>query len=102
MPEPRKSAVSTSAPLTRSFTIQNGLGLHARPAALLAKEMRQHAEVEVEVQCGAVKANAKNVFDLLALGAECGTELTFRISGPAAAAAMAAVERLFANKFGEP
>ena len=94
--------MSISAPLTRTFSILNGLGLHARPAALLAKEMRLHAEVEVEVQCGEVKANAKNVFDLLALGAECGTELTFRISGPTAAAAMAAVEQMFATKFGEP
>jgi len=92
--------VTDTDAISRTFVVLNELGLHARPASFLVRELRQYT-VDVTIHCGATKANGKSVFELLTLAAERGMELTVHIRGAEAAAAMAAVERLFESKFGE-
>lgn len=68
------------------------VALHARPAGDLVREAARFSAA-VFVSANGKQANAKSILDVLALGAEGGTELSISASGPDAAEA---VERLAA------
>lgn len=79
--------------------ILNRTGLHARPAALLAKLANQF-ECSIRI-VGAHAADAKSILDLLTLAAGPGTELQVCASGNDEQAAIQAIQALFAGKFQE-
>ncbi len=70
----------TEQGLRLEITIHGSLGLHARPAAKLAKSL-QSFNSEIYVHCGQNKADAKSVVDLLTLGAIDGSALFFYAQG---------------------
>ena len=49
------------------FVIRDEIGIHARPAGLLAREASAMSSV-VTVECNGKKAEAKKLFDVLELG----------------------------------
>lgn len=64
----------------QNVTIQNEMGLHARPAAGLVKLVKNFpGSVEI-IKDGKV-ANAKSIFNVMSLGVSKGTEITLRING---------------------
>ncbi len=65
-------------------------GLHARPAALLAGALR-NLDAHVRLAAHGREANARSTVALMGLGVARGEELEARVSGPDAAAALAAV-----------
>lgn len=79
--------------------ILNRTGLHARPAALLAKLANQF-QSDIRI-VGDHAADAKSILDLLSLGAGAGTELQVSASGSDEQAAIEAIQTLFAGKFKE-
>ncbi|HJC50447.1 MAG TPA: HPr family phosphocarrier protein [Candidatus Anaerostipes avistercoris] len=62
------------------FIVQTPVGIHARPAMLLAKEAARFRS-RIQIQKGDLKANAKNMASLLTLRAYQGDEVTFLIEG---------------------
>lgn len=78
------------------FTLQNKLGLHARPAATLA---RKAAEFEATVTLNGV--DAASVLALMALGLKGGAEVTLVARGPQAAEAIEAIGADIDAGFGE-
>ncbi|PJI94450.1 dihydroxyacetone kinase phosphoryl donor subunit DhaM [Luteimicrobium subarcticum] len=82
--------------LRRTVTLRNPLGLHARPAATLA---RLAAGFDAAVTVAGV--DAASVLELMGLGATGGQELEVTASGPDATAALAAVADEIASGFGE-
>ena len=85
---------------TCKLQIINKLGLHARAAAKvvhLANEFKSDVFLGVERE----EVNAKSILGLLTLAATQGTSLTLRIEGPDEDAAVAAIQALFKDKFGE-
>ncbi len=80
----------------REVRLRNDMGLHARPAALVA-QLAARYEADVTVN----GANAKSVLSLLALGAVGGAALTVSARGPGAADATAAIAELIEGGFGE-
>ncbi len=84
--------------------ILNRLGLHARPAALIAQAAsRFAAEISLTPE-GGPAADAKSILSLLMLGAPCGTVLKLAVSGDDAeveANALQTISGLFASKFDE-
>lgn len=84
--------------------ILNRLGLHARPAALIAQAAsRFAAEISLTPEGGAA-ADAKSILSLLMLGAPCGTVLKLAVNGDDAeveASAVQTISGLFASKFDE-
>lgn len=80
--------------------VLNRTGLHARPAALLAK-LANRFQCSVRIVVGQRSADAKSILDLLTLGAGPGTELLVCTSGSDEAAAVQAIQALFADKFQE-
>jgi len=87
--------------LTRSFVIENELGLHARPATLFVKTVKPFgAEVRLSKEDGTC-VNGKSVMELLILGAEKGERLHVYTKGQDAEACMEAVCDLFTNRLTE-
>ena len=81
-------------------TVPNKYGLHARPAAELVK-LANRFRAEVWVGKDGLEVNAKSIMGVLMLAAECGSTVTLRASGDDADDAIAALESLVANGFGE-
>ncbi len=80
--------------------IQNQLGLHARAAAQFVKTTNRY-EAEIMVAKDGREVNGKSIMGVMMLAASKGTTLTIRTEGADAQQALAAIEELINNKFGE-
>lgn len=78
----------------------NKVGLHARPASQFVQTAARFAS-SVTVEYNSKKANAKSILQVLSLGAGGGAEISISAEGADAEAAIAALQQLIANKFGE-
>ncbi len=63
-----------------SFEIKDKIGLHARPAGVLATNAKSF-ECEITVKCGDKQANAKRLLSLMSLGATSGSTLHIIFDG---------------------
>ena len=86
--------------LEKKFVIQNKLGLHARPAALLVQTANRF-KCEVEIQKGRQKVNGKSIMGIMTLAAGAGTPITVRTCGEDAAEAIEEISKLITGNFGE-
>ena len=86
--------------LEQKFTIGNKLGLHARPAALLV-QVANTFQCEVTLQKGKQKVNGKSIMGVMMLAAGMGSVVTVRVVGSDARKALAAISKLFNDKFQE-
>ena len=80
--------------------IRNKLGLHLRAAAAFARTAERFRS-EITLSHGPVSANGKSIISLVTLAAGLGAELRIEADGPDAAEAVAALEELVAQRFGE-
>ena len=80
--------------------LTNKMGLHARPSTQIATTAGRFAS-DIQITKDGLVVDAKSVLELLMLAAECGATVTLRASGPDAEQAVAALETLVNNKFGE-
>lgn len=86
--------------ITKTITIINKLGLHARAAAkLVATASRFNSHIELKKQSRDV--NAKSIMGVMMLAATQGTPLEISAEGEDEADAMSAIENLIQDKFGE-
>ncbi|MDT0165119.1 dihydroxyacetone kinase phosphoryl donor subunit DhaM [Actinotalea sp. AC32] len=93
---PAPGAAPDGEAARRTVVLRNPLGLHARPAALLARAV---ADLGVPLTVDGV--DGASVLALMALGAAGGHELVVEASGPGAPEAVDAVVRLVDEGFGE-
>lgn len=68
--------------------LKNKYGLHARPATLIAQTAKPFAS-SVSLEKGGQVVDAKSIFGMLTLAAECGTTLILSAEGPDADDAVA-------------
>lgn len=85
---------------TRTITILNKLGLHARPSALLSKTANLYTS-NITLSTGTRTVDAKSILGLMTMAMPCGAELTIRTEGRDEAEAMAHIVELFEQRFGE-
>lgn len=85
----------------RSLEIVNRLGLHARAAAKLVHLTSSFDSRILLVTEDGEEIDAKSILGILLLAAGQGTRLTVRCDGVDEAAALDAVEAMFADRFGE-
>ncbi len=88
------------APLSKQLEIKNRLGLHARAAAQLVQTASQF-DAEITVSRDDQVVNGKSIIGLMMLAAAQGMSIEVSASGPQAAEAMQAIERLVDAKFNE-
>jgi phosphotransferase system HPr (HPr) family protein len=86
--------------ITRTVTVVNRAGLHARAALSLAKLVRG-LEAKVELVVDGQRAEATDLLQVLSLGAVQGRQVVLECAGPNADAVLNTVEDLFAQKFHE-
>ena len=81
-------------------TIQNRLGLHARPATSFVDTANAYAS-RIVVRKGPQVADGKSILQLMVLGATRGSELVIGASGPDASLAAEALHALINRGFDE-
>lgn len=84
----------------KTIEIINKLGLHARASAKLTQTANQFSS-EVWVTRNGRRVNAKSIMGVMMLAAGKGAVIDIETNGPDEAEAMAALEALIADKFGE-
>jgi PTS hybrid protein len=82
------------------IVLTNDVGLHARPAALLARSIVD-LDARVTVQLGDQRADGASVLALLALTARSGDRLVVIAQGSQAAEAIARIQKLASENFNE-
>jgi phosphocarrier protein len=82
------------------LTVENEVGLHARPATLFVKEAQKY-QAEITASYGGNTVNAKSLLALLTLGASKGAVVTVTASGVDEQAAVDALAALVNANFGE-
>lgn len=80
--------------------VTNELGLHARPAALLA-QTAQRFNSRLSFSASGRQADAKSILDILSLAATKGTTLLLYGQGPDAREAVEALAALVRRQFRE-
>jgi phosphocarrier protein NPr len=96
----KEQDMSESTTLTRSLTIINKLGLHARAATKLVQLANQF-DAEIILTQGENSAPANSVLALMMLESGQGKSVDVCCSGADALAAMEAISELIQNKFDE-
>ena len=86
--------------LRRSIKVSNKLGLHARASAKLTQEASKF-QCGVWIARDGRRVNAKSIMGVMMLAAGIGSTIELETEGPDEADAMAAIEDLFNDKFGE-
>jgi phosphocarrier protein len=84
----------------REVIIVNRRGLHARAAAKFVK-LAQSFDASVSVEKAGTAVSGNSIMGLMMLAATPGTLLLLRAKGPAAKAALDALDRLVADGFDE-
>jgi PTS hybrid protein len=82
------------------IVLTNDLGLHARPAALLARSVAE-LDAQITITKGDHQADATSVLALLGLATTKGDRLTVTARGDQADEAIARIQRLASENFGE-
>ena len=86
--------------IRRELLISNRLGLHARAAAKLVHTASKF-QAQVILSTNQMSADAKSILGVLTLAAGKDTPVTLEVHGPDEEEAMARIEGLFRDKFGE-
>jgi phosphocarrier protein len=82
------------------LTIENQVGLHARPATLFVQTAQKH-KAEITVSYDGKTVNAKSLLSLLSLGVTKDAVITVAANGSDEEVALNALTTLIENKFGE-
>lgn len=76
--------------LEKTVTVNNEIGLHARPASLLVKAATSYKSDIYAIMNGN-KYNCKSIMNILSMGAKKGDQILIRIDGPDENKAMEAI-----------
>ncbi len=86
--------------IKRPVTITNKLGLHARASAKLTQTASKF-QSSIFIAKNGRRVNAKSIMGVMMLAAGLGTTIELETDGVDEVAAIDAIEKLFADKFGE-
>lgn len=82
--------------ISKEVVVNNGTGLHARPATLLVKKASSFKS-DVSIEFNGKKANVKSLIGVLSLGVTKGASITVLASGDDEALAVEEIANLIAN-----
>jgi phosphocarrier protein len=86
--------------ISRTVTIQNSVGLHARPATFFVQKANCYKS-SIWVEKEDCRVNAKSLLGVLSLGISKGTEITLIADGQDENDAVDALASLVESEFGE-
>ena len=77
------------------YTINDPLGIHARPAGMLVKEAKAFADTVVTITKNGTTVKATQLMKLMSLAVKNGDEVVVAAEGPAEEAAIAELKKFF-------
>ncbi len=86
--------------ISRSVTIRNSVGLHARPATFFVQKANCYKS-SIWVEKDDCRVNAKSLLGVLSLGISKGTDITLIADGADEADAVEGLATLVDGEFGE-
>lgn len=86
--------------INETIKIKNKLGIHARPATLLAQEAGKFKS-EIFISKDGIEVNAKSIMGIMMIAAEQGSTLTISIKGSDEKEAAQALKNIFKKIFEE-
>ncbi|MBQ7374710.1 MAG: HPr family phosphocarrier protein [Clostridia bacterium] len=86
--------------ISRNVTIQNSVGLHARPATFFVQKANTY-KCSIWVEKEDCRVNAKSLLGVLSLGITRGTKITLIADGEDEAVAVAGLAELVDSELGE-
>ena len=95
-PDPAPAATA----LTKELVVQNKMGIHARPAAMIVRVTNKFKS-DVFVEKDEEQVNGKSIMGLMMLAAGKGSRVKFIVTGEDAAQMLVEIDALFARKFDE-
>ncbi len=66
---------------SKTVTVQNAIGLHARPVSFFIQKANSFRS-SIWVELGSRRMNAKSLLGILSMGIGCGTTITLLADGP--------------------
>jgi phosphocarrier protein len=91
---------TASQQLVKELVVQNKMGIHARPAAMIVR-ITNKFKSDVFVEKDEEQVNGKSIMGLMMLAAGKGSKVKFIVSGADASPMLNELEILFARKFDE-
>lgn len=95
-----KSDTNTAATHVRELLVENKMGIHARPAAMIVRVTNKFKS-DVFVEKDDEQVNGKSIMGLMMLAAAKGSKIKFVATGEDAEPMLNELEALFARKFDE-
>lgn len=80
-----------------TYTITDPLGIHARPAGMLAKAGKDWPDTVITINKRDNAAKATQMMKLMSMGIKLGDEITVTAEGPQESAAIDAMQSFFRN-----
>ncbi len=96
----KAAATSSTQPVVKELVVQNKMGIHARPAAMIVR-ITNKFKAEVLVEKDEEQVNGKSIMGLMMLAAGRDSKVKFIATGADAEAMLAEIEALFVKKFDE-
>jgi phosphocarrier protein HPr len=96
----KSDATPALQPVIKELIVQNKMGIHARPAAMIVR-ITNKFKAEVFVEKDEEQVNGKSIMGLMMLAAGRGSKVKFIATGDDASAMLTELEALFARKFDE-
>lgn len=81
-----------------SYTVKDPVGIHARPAGLLAKKAKEYAS-EIVLLKGEREASARRLMAVMGLCIRCGESVTVQVTGEDEERAAADLKQFFSEHF---
>lgn len=98
MPATQKT---TDGECVRILKVQNKMGIHARPAAMIVRIANRYADTEVWIEKDEERVNGKSIMGIMMLAAGNDTTLRFSATGKEPEKLLDELEDLFNRKFDE-
>ena len=86
----------------KKIVIRNAAGIHCRPSSVIIAEREKFPEEQFKVISGNGTTDLSGILELLALGLQCGDEITLQVSGANESSAIDALSVLFSKEFDFP
>lgn len=83
---------------TFSYTVKDEVGIHARPAGLLAKKAKEFQST-ITLEKNGKSAAATKLMAVMGMGVKCGDTVNVTIEGADEDTAAAAMEEFFKSNF---